>query len=209
MNVDVNTVMLLGAAQVLVFITAILSERLLAPVVRSGEISEILENISKNLPRVRSSILVAQGESLLLIALGVLYFVIFYEEYEIIALVALGCFLTAAITIVVGKIGANALIPLSQEFVEAGSPETSYFQTLGDFLYNSVNKRGQDLNFMFSSLAFLLVNYLLLTSNVIPRVLSIWAFVAVFLALIPAILQLYRRDAHPPAMILVIPYAPT
>ena len=35
-------------------------------VVRSSDISEILENFSKNLPRVRSSNLVSLGESLLI-----------------------------------------------------------------------------------------------------------------------------------------------
>ena len=209
MNIDVNTVRLLGAAQVLVFIIAILSERLLASAVRSGDISDILVNISKNVTRVRISNLLALGVSLLVIAMGVLYYVVFYKEYKIIALVALGCFLTAAITFIVGKIGANALIPLSQKFVEAGTPEASYFQTLGDFLYNSVDKRGYEINFFFSTLSFLLVNYLLFISNVIPRALSIWAVAAVFLALIPAVLQLYNRDAFPLAMILVIPYAPT
>ena len=158
---------------------------------------------------MRISNLLALGESLLVIALGVLYYVVFYKEYKIIALLALGCFLTAAITFVVGKIGANALIPLSQKFVEAGTPEASYFQTLGDFLYKSLDKRGIEINFLFSTLGFLLVNYLLFISNAIPRALSIWAFAAVFLALIPALLQLYKRDAFPLAMILVIPYAPT
>lgn len=209
MNVDVNTVRLLGAAQVTVFVVAILGSRLRTLGVGSGSISDILVNISNSITRMRISNMLALGETLLVIAMGVLYYVVFYKEYEIIALLALGCFLTAAIIFVVGKIGANALIPLSQKFVESGTPEASYFQTLGDFLYNSVDKRGNDINFMFSSLGFLLVNYLLLTSNVIPRALSIWAFVAVFLALIPALLQLYKRDAFPLAMILVIPYAPT
>ena len=209
MNTDVITVRILGAAQVTVFVAAIFGSLLLASAVGSGSISDILLNISKTPNRMRISNLLALGESLLVIALGVLYYVVFYKEYKIIALLALGCFLTAAITFVVGKIGANALIPLSQKFVEAGTPEASYFQTLGDFLYNSVNKRGYEINFLFSTLGFLLVNYLVFISNVIPRALSIWALAAVFLAILPALLQLYDRDAFPRAMILVIPYAPT
>jgi len=204
-----NTVWLLGAAQVTVFVVAIFGSRIYTSVVGSGSISDILVNVPKKINQMRISNLLALGESLLVIAMGVLYYVIFFKEYMIIALLALGCFLTAAITYVVSKVGANALIPLSQKFVEAGTPKASYFQTLGDFLYNSVDRRGYDINFLFSSLGFLLVNYLLLTSNAIPRALAIWAFVAVFLALIPALLQLYKRDAYPLAMILIIPYAPT
>ncbi len=208
MNTDVNTVRLLGAAQVMVFVLTLTTGGLLASAVGSGSISDILVNISKNATRMRISNLVALGESLAIIAMGVLYYVVFSKEYKIIALVALGCFLVAAITWTVGKIGANALIPLSQKFVEAGAPEASYFQTLGDFLYNGVDKRGYELHILFNSLGFLLVNYLLYMSGYIPRALSIWGLAAVFLILIPALLTLYDRDFLPAAQILALPFAP-
>jgi len=208
MNIDVNTVRLLGAAQVMVFVLILISGGFLASAVGSGSISDILVNISKNPTRMRISNLLALGDSLAIIAMGVLYYVVFNKEYKIIALVALGCFLVAAITFTVGKIGANALIPLSQKFVEAGAPEASYFQTLGDFLYNGVEKRGYELHILFNGLGFLLVNYLLFISKVIPRGLAVWGLVAIPLLLISALLQLYERDVFPAAMILAIPYAP-
>ena len=130
MPTDVNTVRLLGVAQVLVIISYFITEGLLASAVGSGSISEILVNITKNPSRMRIANLLALVESLAVIAMGVLYYVVFYKEYKIISLVALVCFSVAAITFTVSKIGTNALIPLSQEFVEAGAPETSYFQTL-------------------------------------------------------------------------------
>jgi len=203
-----NTVRLLGAAQVMVFVGALITGGFLASAVGSGSISDILVNISKNTTRMRISNLAALGYSFAVIAMGVLYYVVFYKEYKIIALVALGCFLVAAITFTVTKIGTNALIPLSQEFVEAGAPEASYFQTLGDFLYNGVEKRGFELNVLFNILGFLLVTYLLYISGYIPRAISIWGLVALFLALIPGLLQLYDREFLPGLMILVIPYAP-
>ncbi len=208
MNTDMNTVRLLGASQVMVFVSILIMGGFLASAVGSGSISDILVNISKNLTRMRISNLVALGQSLAIIAMGVLYYVVFYKEYRIIALVALGCFLVAAITFTVSKIGTNALIPLSQEFVEAGAPETSYFQTLGDFLYNCVDKRGYEIYGLFMSLGFLLTSYLLFISRSIPRAISIWGLVALSLALIPALLQLYDREFLPGAMLLNIPYAP-
>jgi hypothetical protein len=208
MNTDMNTIRLLGAAQLLVIVGSVITDRLFASAVGSGSISDILVNISKNLTRMRISNLVALGQSLAIIAMGVLYYVVFYKEYKIIALVALGCFLVAAITFAVGKIGSNALIPLSQKFVEAGAPEPSYFQTLGDFLYNGVDRRGYDLQMVFTSLGFLLANYLLYISGYIPRAISIWGLVAICLLLIPTVLALYDREFLPGAMILAIPYAP-
>jgi hypothetical protein len=208
MNTDMNTARLLGAAQVMVFVLIMIAGGLLASAVGSGSISDILVNISKNPTRMRISNLFALGVSLAIIAMGVLYYVVFYKEYKIIALVALGCFLVAAITFTVTKIGTNALIPLSQEFVEAGAPEASYFQTLGDFLYNGVDKRGYEIYVLFNILGFLLVNYLLYISGYIPRALSIWGLVAVCLILIPTVLTLYDREFLPGAMILALPFAP-
>ena len=208
MNTDMNTVRLLGAAQVMVFISILIMGGFLASAVGTGSISDMLVNISKNPNRLRISNLLALVESLAVIAMGVLYYVVFNKEYKIIALVALGCFLVAAITFTVSKIGTNALIPVSQEFVEAGAPETSYFQTLGDFLYNGVDKRGYEIYGLFMSLGFLLTSYLLYISRSIPRVISIWGLAALILSLIPAVLTLYDREFLPGIMILNLPYAP-
>jgi len=208
MNTDMNTVRLLGAAQVMVFVSILIMGGFLASAVGSGSISDILVNISKNPSRMRITNLLALVETLAIITMGVLYYVVFYKEYKIIALVALGCFLVAAITFTVSKIGTNALIPLSQEFVEAGAPETSYFQTLGDFLYNGVDKRGYEIYGLFMSLGFLLTSYLLYISRSIPRVISIWGVAALILSLIPAVLTPYDREFQPSLMILNILYDP-
>jgi hypothetical protein len=192
----------------MVIVGFFITEGLLASAVGSGSISEILVNISKNFSRLRISNLVALGHILATISMGVLYYVVFYKEYKIIALVALGCFLVAAMTSVIGKIGVNALIPLSQEFVEAGTPEPSYFQTLGDVLYHGVDRRGNELNGFFTYLGFLLANYLLYTTGYIPRGISIFGLVAICLLLIPTVLAFYDPEFLPGLKILAIPYVP-
>ena len=123
-----NTIRLLGAAQLLVFVASMLSERLLASAVGSGGISDKLVNISNNLTLMRISNLVALVNCLGIVVLGVLFYVALSEDYKIIALVALGSFLAEAITLAVSKLGAYALIPLSQQFVEAGTPDPSYLR---------------------------------------------------------------------------------
>ena len=208
MATDMNTVRLLGAAQVLVIISYFITEGLLASAVGSGSISDMLVNISKKLTLARIGNLAALVQTLIIISLGVLYYVVFYKEYQIIALVALGCFFVAAIFIAVGKIGAYGLIPLSQEFVEAGAPEPSHFQVLGNFLYYGVDKRGHDLYAWFIYLGFLLANNLLYISEYIPRLISIFGLVAICLIIIYQVLQLYDREVLPGAIILAIPYVP-
>jgi hypothetical protein len=209
MNIEVNTFRLLGAAQLIVFVCSMLSERLLSSAVGSGNISDILVNVSKNLTRMRISNLVALINSLAIVVLAVLFYIVFNEQYRIIALVALGCFLAEAITLAVSKIGAYALIPLSQKFVEAGAPESSYFQTLGDFLYYGVDRQGYDIHMLFFCLGGILWYYLLYISRCIPRVLSVWGLVAICLLTIPVLWVLYDRNSDfTPVMILGLPYAP-
>jgi hypothetical protein len=55
MNTEINIIRLLGAAQLTVFVASMLSERLLASVVGSGSMSDILVNVSKSLTRMRIS----------------------------------------------------------------------------------------------------------------------------------------------------------
>ena len=204
MNIDMNTVRFLGAAQLIVFGSAMLSELLLKSVVGSGSISDILVNISKNVPRMRISNLVALVDSLGIVVLAVLFYIVFNRQHEIIALVALGFFLVEAITLAVSKLGAFALIPLSQEFVEAGAPEPSYFQTLGDFLYHGVDRQGYHIHNLFFCLGGILWYYLFLESGYIPQALSLWGLVAVSLLLIPVLLQIYVRNFTHPVMVVAL-----
>jgi hypothetical protein len=209
MNIEMNTVRLLGIAQLIVIVGGLITERLLASAVGSGSISDILVNISENLNRMRISNLAALAiQTTAMVVMGVLYYFVFSQEYKIIALVALGFFLVAAITFAVSKIGAYALIPLSQEFVEAGAPEPSYFQKLGNFFYYGFDRQGWDIQMLFMALGLLLVQYLFYISGYIPRALSIWGLAAICLLLIPTLLQLYDRDFLPAAQILALPYAP-
>jgi hypothetical protein len=208
MNIGMNTIRLLGVAQLLVFGFGMLGGLLLSSAVGSGTISDILVNTSKNLSRMWISNLAWLIASVAIIALGVLFYTVFSEEYPIISLLALGCFLAEAITLAVSKIGAYALIPLSQEFVEAGTPEPSYFQTLGDFFYYGFDRQGFDIHMLFFCLGGMLWYYLFYVSNTIPRVLSLWGLVAVCLVLVTTLLKLYDRDFLPAAQVLALPYVP-
>jgi hypothetical protein len=208
MGTNVNVIKFLGAAQLLVFAASMISERMLASVVGSGNISDKLVNISENLTRLRISNLVALINSLAIIILGVLFYIVFNKQHPIIALVAMVCFIAEGITLAVSKIGTYGLIPLSQEFIAAGSPEASNFQTLGRFMYNGVDRQGYDIHMLFFCLGGILWYYLLYISNSIPRFLSVWGLVAICLVSIYILVTLFDRDFLPATGILALPYLP-
>jgi hypothetical protein len=207
MNIDINTIRLLGAAQLFVFVASLFSEQLLKSVVGSGSISDTLVNISENISRMKISNLVALLNCLGIVTLGVLFYIVLNEQNKTLALVALGCFLAEGITLAVSKIGAYGLIPLSQEFVAAGVPESSYYQTMGDFLYNGVDRKGYDIHMLFFCMGGILWYYLLYLSGYVPSALSLWGLAAVFLLSIPVLLALLDLEFLP-ATLLALPYAP-
>jgi hypothetical protein len=211
MNTDRNTIRLLGAAFLIVFVASMLSGALLDSAVGTGSISDILVNVANNLTLMRISILVELVTSIGIVALAALLYIVLHEQHRIISLVALGWWLAEAIILAVSKIGAFALIPLSLEYVAAGAPDSSptgsmgYFQTLGDFLYYGVDRQGWAIHMLFFSLGGILWYYLFYRSKYIPRVLSIWGVVAVSLVAINVVLVLFDRSIEL-QMILLAPY---
>jgi hypothetical protein len=191
MNTDRKTIRLLGAAFLIVFVASMLSGSLLDSAVGTGSISDNLVNIANNPMLMRISILVELVTSLGIVALAALLYIVLHEQHRIIALVALGWWLAEAIVLAVSKIGAFALIPLSLEYVAAGAPESSYFQTLGDFLYHGVDRQGRTIHMLFFCLGGILWYYLFYRSRYIPRVLAAWGLVAVCLVSINVLLVLY------------------
>lgn len=202
-----DTPRFLGAAFIFVFFATLLTGILRTSAVGSGSISDILVNISKNLTQMRIYIIVDLANSLGIVLLAVLLYVALHKQNNILALVALGWWLAEAITLAVSKIGAYALMPLSQEFVAAGAPQSSYFQTWGDFLYYGLDRTGYNVVMLFFCLGAILWYYLFYISGYIPQILSLWGLAAVCLLTIPVLLQLYDRD-FTRARVMGLLYAP-
>jgi len=73
------------------------------------------------------------------------------------------------------------LLTLSQEFVQAGSPDASYYQTLGTLLL-AAGDWAYLLGFgLFFTISALILNFVLYQSKLIPRWLSAWGFVGALL----------------------------
>ena len=84
------------------------------------------------------------------------------------------------VTYIVTTISFLLLLPLSREFVKAGNPQDSYFQTLGALLRGVA---GLPMTVFVFGLGALILYYLLYQSRLIPRWISIWGFIAIILHL--------------------------
>lgn len=205
MNTDKKTIRFLGAAFLLVFVASMLSGSLLDSATGTGNISDILIHISNNLTLTRISIMVELVTSVGIVLLAMLLYAGFHNQYRIASLVALGWWLAEAITLGISKIGAYALIPLSQEYVKVGAPDSSYYQALGDFFYYGFDRQGWALHMLFFCLGGILWYYLFYKSKAIPRVLSGWGLIAISLVSINILLVLFDRNIDL-QMLMLAPY---
>jgi hypothetical protein len=198
---------LLGAAFLIVAFTSLGSGLLLMSVVGSGGMSDILVDIANRLTLMRISILGDLVTSLGIIVLAVLLYAVLSRQNKIIALVALGCWLTEAMALAISKIGASALIALSLEFVKAGAPEHSYYQTLGEFLYRGiVMQLGQTIELLFYCFGAILWYSLFYKSRYIPRAISLFGLIAVSVAIAGLVYEFLGHDVSILVFLPILPF---
>jgi len=95
-----------------------------------------------------------------------------------------------AVTYIVAVVCWLLLLVLSQEFVKAGAPDASHFQTLGTLLLKADFWNGHMLGIVFS-LGALMIYYVFYQSKLVPRWLSIWGFVGGILYLAVPLLAMF------------------
>jgi len=86
------------------------------------------------------------------------------------------------------------LLILSQEYVKAGTPDASHFQTLGALLLKGNDSISTILVIVFS-LGALMLYYLFYQSKLIPRWISGWGFIAILLHLVTGFLILFHLQS--------------
>ena len=87
-------------------------------------------------------------------------------------------------------VGWLMLIVLSMEYVKAGAPAASYFQTLGTLLLAGNEAMSTVLIIVFSLNALMLYT-IFYQSQLIPRWISVWGFIAILLHLTTAFLLMF------------------
>ena len=185
MNSDRKTAVVVGV----LFIVATAAPIMTAPFVGFlgggiiGEpIPDYLVNVSANERQVIIGMLIELIWALAVVGIPVMLFPILKKHNEALALGFFGLRFIEAISTIVGSIGLLTLLTLSQEFVEAGVPGASHFQSIGTLLLAV-----RDWAFLIGSgliwsLSALILNYLLYQSKLVPRWLSVWGFVGATLS---------------------------
>jgi hypothetical protein len=206
MSTRANVPRLLGATFLVVIATSLISGTLLSSAVGSGSVSDLLAHLADNAMAMRLSILAGMANSVGVVVLAALLYAMLMEQSRIVALIALGLWLSEAVLYAVSQVGSVGLIPLSQDFIKAGTPEPSYFLGLGAFLYDGIAKLGITLHMFFYCAGGLLWYALLYRSRYIPSVIPAFGLAAVSVALVGVVLQLLGTTVPVIAYIPLLPF---
>ena len=151
--------------------------------INEGEpIADYLVKVSANERQVAIGMLIELVWALAVVGIPVVLFPILKKHDEASALGFFALRFIEAISTIIHGLILLTLLTLSQEFVKAGVPDASYYQTAGTLLLSA-----RDWAFLIGSgfvwsLSALLLNYLLYQSKFIPRWLSVWGLVGAALS---------------------------
>jgi hypothetical protein len=185
-----NAPRLLGAMFLIVIVTSALGG-LQSAVSGTGTISDILVAISNKPSQMQWTALSNVANSLGIVALAVLLYTVLKRQNRILALVALGWWLGEAMFCAISQIGAFALVPLSLEFVKAGAPAQSYYQSLGSFLYQGLAKTGYVILMVFYCTGGIIWYSLFFKTRYVPRPISLFGVAAVCVSLVGMAFELF------------------
>ena len=161
---------------------------LLDPILGS---SDYLTSASANENQVIIGAFLVLIDSVAVAGIGIVIYPILKQHNESIAIGYAGARIVEGVLFIVNVITILTLLTLSQEFVKAGAPNGSYYQTLGTLLLAAGDWAfllGFGLAFTISAL---ILNYLLYQSKLIPRWLAVWGFVGAALLWVYYLLQFF------------------
>ena len=139
--------------------------------------------------------------------IGIMMFPILKKHNEALALGYVGFRIIEGVLFIVSVVSLLSLLTLSQEFVKAGAPDASHFQTLG-ILLQGENYWVYHMGTISFGLAAPIFYYLLFKSRLIPRWLSVWGLIGVPFWLAVSLLIMFGLDPSSPiSTLLYLPIA--
>ena len=186
-----STTIIVGVLFLIALVAAIVGGSLIDGIL--GE-SDYLSEVAANVTQLLVGALLELINGVAVIGIAVLLFPILKRQDEGLALGYVALRIIEAIVIIAAFITPVALIALAQEYTAASAADASSLQAAGtSFLAVRERLVGQYTGIFFGLAAFLLY-YLLYRSRLVPRLISVWGFIAVVLVVAWNLLKLFDID---------------
>ncbi len=167
---------------------------------------DYLFNFSANENQVIIGVLLELYCAAAVAGIAILMYPILKKQNEALSLGYVGFRIIETVIIIFISISALSLLSLSQEFVKAGTPDASYYQTLGTLL-QAAGDWAFVVIWIVVGLSGLMFCYLLYQSKLTARVISVLGLIGYALLLATGLLDMFGLiDAlHGAEMILFLP----
>ena len=174
MNSYRKTAIIVGVLFITAMVTGMLRFVILDPILNAPD---YLINVSTNENQVIIGVLFFFTMAVALVGIAIVIYPILKKQNETLALGYVGARIVEGVLFIVAILAILTLFRLSQEFVKAGAPDASYFQTLGDLLL-AVRYYAYNVLWPITlGLGALMFYFLLYKSKLIPRWLSVWGLI--------------------------------
>jgi hypothetical protein len=151
---------------------------------------DYLNLVSANRTQVLLGALLELINGVAYLGIAVLMFPILKQRFESLALGYVGFRIIEFIMQTLSDLSPLALLTMSEEFVSAGAPGASSFQTLGTLLLAERYWAFQMVSITFG-LGALLFYYMLYQSKLIPRFISVWGLLGAVTVLTTTMLDMF------------------
>ena len=184
-----KTAIIVGVLFIIATVASMLGQFILTPILDDPD---YLINISAKENRVIIGSLITFIDGIAVVGIAVMMFPLLKKHNEGMALGYVGARITELPIIIAYLLIPLLLINLSQEYVKAGAPDASYFQTSGD-LFFAVRYWTLQMIYIFNFLAGVMFCYLLYKSKLVPRFISLLGLVGYAVMLPGTLLHIFGR----------------
>ncbi len=188
-----RTTIVVGLLFLIALVAAIMGGSLIDTILGKAD---YLSEVAANESQLLIGALLELINGVAVIGIAVLLFPILKKQDEGLAMGYVALRIVEAIVIIAAFITPVALIALAQEYTAAGASDVSALQAAGTS-FVAVRERlvGQYTGIFFGLAAFLLY-YLLYRSRLVPRLISVWGFIAVVLVVAWNLLKLFDIEIN-------------
>ncbi|MFA6282462.1 MAG: DUF4386 domain-containing protein [Candidatus Omnitrophota bacterium] len=199
MDTDKKTAIIVGVLYIIGTVSGIISRIISGPILGAPN---YLIKVSENQNLVIASLLVlTMGFSLAM--MSVVLYPILKKHNKVLSLgVVLFRGALEAVTYIAVVVNWLLLLTVSQEYVKAGTPTASYFQTFGTMMLKADGQIAAIVSIVFS-LGALMIYYVFYQSKLIPRWLSGWGIMGAIPYLAAGLMALFGTNPE----ILMLPLA--
>ena len=190
MNKNRKTAIIVGVLFIMAIVTLFIGEAFYKPILSSPD---YLDNAYPNRIIVIIGILLEFIGVLGLVLIPVFLFPIFKKHNEVLALGYVSFRLFEAVLLSVAQINKLSLINLSQDYLNKGGADASYFQNIGNSIQSVIYWVNSDglIYLVVFVIGALILYAALYKSKLIPRWLSIWGLIAAVAILTASVMSTF------------------